>query len=52
MIVEGRDGLTVVAPRPEFEGLDMGEFSGGMVSCLRRNDERGRRNDGMGRLRG
>ena len=25
----------------EFEGLDMGEFSGGMDSCLRRNDDMG-----------
>ena len=43
---ERRVGLVGRGPHPsEFEGLDMGEFSGGMDSCLRRND-------GIGGFRG
>ena len=34
-------GWSGVGHPPEFEGLDMGEFSGGMDSCLRRNDGKG-----------
>ena len=29
------------SPRPEFEGFGKGELSGGMDSCLRRNDGKG-----------
>ena len=36
-----RVGGAWAALSPEFEGLDMGEFSGGMDSCLRRNDGMG-----------
>ena len=39
---ERRVGLVGRGPHPsEFEGLYMGEFSGGMDSCLRRNDGKG-----------